>query len=123
MQAQMSFELLLYVSLAGASIAAAAAMMHSGAGTVLAYVDRYRAYQLVGEMNAMAVQGLQQQVPVYIPPGMCNSTISGSVLSTGYGDMYLYPGVYVNTSSLCIPGDAGIALADIQGQRLVEVVR
>ncbi|MGC8676357.1 MAG: hypothetical protein ACP5T3_02470 [Candidatus Micrarchaeia archaeon] len=102
MKAQLSLEFLLYVGLAGLSLAVAgravpqvlhAASESSGAYSVLSFASSLNTALLYGNSTVF----------VFLPHGICNATISGTTLSTRWGSYGLVLPI-VAGNALCPDG-------------------
>jgi hypothetical protein len=109
----MSLEMMAYIALAGISMlyCAVAVARYS------VQLGRYAAYYSYSEFSqaiSTAIMGHAGDVSVYVPAGMCNSTVSGSELRTRYGSFYFPERVSISGNLTCSIGnsDASITYAN-----------
>jgi hypothetical protein len=114
----MSLEMLLYVALAGLSIAFALRSLGTARPYMLRYMHYYEAYGIAQGINQAILSGLPySSFNAYIPRGMCNSTASGNELHTPYGDLPLMSDISLNSSALCAGNANGqVSVYDYQGR-------
>ncbi|MGB9732547.1 MAG: hypothetical protein ACP5P2_02310 [Candidatus Micrarchaeia archaeon] len=91
MKAQISLELLIYLSLSSFSIVfAAGAIMHY-APIIKKELGAYEVWQLIERLDVMAWYYTNGSVHAYIPKGLCNSSLEGDNLVTEFGSFYIDP--------------------------------
>ncbi|MHB1830366.1 MAG: hypothetical protein ACYCO0_03145 [Candidatus Micrarchaeaceae archaeon] len=114
MKAQMSLEMLAYLSLAGLSMlysAKAVSVYYSDANGSLA---SYGYASFVESINSAILQDAGHAV-ISIPAGLCNSTLSGDMLHTARGDFYFVRGVRASQSVMCGTGQENVSIGYGQG--------
>jgi hypothetical protein len=95
----MSLEFLLYSAVAGIAIALSIYMLARTGGELSRAVGAYMVGRFFSEASVAAESS--GQFYAYLPPGICNSTINGSEVSTAYGDFYIPGRIEINNRSLC----------------------
>ena len=84
-KAQMSLELMLYLSLAAIAILIAASESIRMLPKAEGIISTYSTESLAEEINSGIMAG-NATIYTYIPKGLCNATASGYHLSTRYGE-------------------------------------
>lgn len=96
-------ELLLYLALAGLSFAFAIGAVSGSLLKAENAIASFEIAQFVNQVNTMMLTSASQ-FNSYIPAGVCNSTLSGSLLSTEYGDFYFTWPLKAQEGTLCPDG-------------------
>ncbi len=121
MRAQLSLELLVYVALAGISLAfalSAAAAPLAKAGYEL---RAYGIAQFVDEINSALLQHEYGSGFFYLPSGLCPSSVQGNELVTAYGEFALAGPVAAYGSVFCPDGMvANMSIGSANGTALLE---
>ncbi|MEM0147064.1 MAG: hypothetical protein QXR85_00170 [Candidatus Micrarchaeaceae archaeon] len=102
MRAQLSLEFLIYVGLAGVSLAIVGAAIPALLGKANAYASSYAAASFVNAVNTALISG-NATVSAYLPMGLCNSSAKGDVLETQWGTFYFVAPLLVG-DALCPSG-------------------
>ncbi len=111
MRLQISFELLLYLSLAGIALLTSVAMLASKWSGINRSVDSLGLYYFINSLNEQLASGAQS-FSLYVPHGACNSTLSGDAVKTAYGTYYLAGPIGVSSGIFCPDGQtANFALS------------
>jgi hypothetical protein len=114
MRAQMSLEMLAYISMAGISL------LYS-ISAISAYYPRmnqslgYYAYSSFAESINTAILSNDSSVTLYVPGGMCDSPLNGSVLDTRYGTFNFVEEVRAGGNLTCNAGIEKVGMAYGQG--------
>jgi len=78
MRLQLSLELLVYIALASVSMLASVSIYATYSKALLSGVARYEMYEFVELVNSEALSGSREaSFSVFVPEGMCNSSLSG----------------------------------------------
>ncbi|MEM3781840.1 MAG: hypothetical protein QXT43_02680 [Candidatus Micrarchaeaceae archaeon] len=118
MKAQLSLEFLIYLSVAGASLAVVVAAVPSLLGRAYAYASEYAALSFVDKVNAALISG-NATIAAYLPAGLCNATAHGSALETRWGTLYFIVPVFVG-NALCPSGtNAEFEISAVNGTALL----
>lgn len=104
LRAQMSLELMLYASLAGVSLVFALGEAASYSARIANGTASFEASQFVNSLNAKLVGGGPGEFTLFVPRGMCNSTVSGTELSYGGAELYLAEPLALSGDPLCPDG-------------------
>ncbi len=102
-RAQLSLELMLYVALAGLSLAFALGIFSREVSAVGKGVGAFEMSQFVGALNDKLLSGSAGGFSVFLPPGVCNSTLSNASLLSAQGVFYLVRPVEAG-NALCPDG-------------------
>jgi len=106
MRLQLSLELLVYIALASVSMLASVSIYATYSKALLSGVARYEMYEFVELVNSEALSGSREaSFSVFVPEGMCNSSLSGGELQTKYGVFYFIENISIDSKLLC-PGGA-----------------
>lgn len=114
MRAQLSLELLVYVALAGFSLAfvlSTAAAPLARAGYEL---HAYAISQFVGSINSALLQHAYGNGSFYLPPGLCQSGVVANGLETAYGTFGLVEPVALEGNVFCPDGTAANLSIDMK---------
>lgn len=109
MKAQLSLELLLYISLAGLSTAVVLGPVAKDAANIGTGISMFEVSQAVTAMNSALLAEGGERLQVFIPSSMCASTVSGTMLNTGGRIFYFVKPVRVAELAFC-PGGAVVQL-------------
>jgi hypothetical protein len=101
---------MLYVALAGLSLALALGAFSREASAVSKSVDSFEISQFVESLNERLMGGSAGGFSAFLPPGICNSTVSGTSLLSAQGAFYLVRPVAVVGNALC-PDGTSVALS------------
>ncbi len=101
----MSLELMLYASLAGLSFVFALGVAARESARIGSSVSAFEALQFVGSLNAELVGAGTSRFVLFVPRGMCNSTVSGAELLYGGARLYLAEPLALSGRPLC-PDDS-----------------
>ena len=104
MRLQISFELLIYLTLAGLSTVFALAVLAARWPGIVKSIDSYSVSSFVSSVNGKIAAGATA-FSLYVPPGLCNSTIVGDEIRTEYGTYYLDSAASAESGIFC-PGGA-----------------
>ena len=109
-KAQMSLEMLAYISLAGISMlysARAISAFYSGFNqSVMGYE-----YAVFSSQINTAILNNYSSLRAYVPYGFCPSGINGTEIDTKYGKVYFTEYVKESGNSICGPGTEHINLS------------
>jgi hypothetical protein len=97
-------ELLVYLALAGLSFAFALHAVSGATAGTASDIHSFEIAQFVDYVNTALLGGGSFSAELYLPVGLCNSTISGSSLVTGYGRFYFVGRVAAQKGVLCPDG-------------------
>ncbi|MEM3839040.1 MAG: hypothetical protein QXF01_00450 [Candidatus Micrarchaeaceae archaeon] len=103
MKAQMSFEFMVYLSMAGIGLLIGIAALASRLHYVSSQIDSYAMYQFVSTINMNIESGITS-FRAYIPHGACNATVHGNMVESEYGTFYLIGRASLAPGSLCPDG-------------------
>lgn len=104
MKAQMSLELMLYASLAGLSLVFALGAASEESARIGNGTSGFMASQFVNSLNSELVKGGPVEFALFVPQGMCNSTVSGDeLLYKGVG-LYLAEPLALSGTPFCPDG-------------------
>ena len=109
-KAQLSFEFLTYLSIAGLSLLFAIGLMKSAFPEMSQQIGRYEMSILASGINAALLSGQSDKIFVYLPSGSCNSSIEGSDMVTKYGNFSLVSDISLSYNALCQSGTATLQL-------------
>lgn len=104
MKAQLSLELLLYISLAGLSLAFALGAASGAMVKVGNEIGSFEISQFVNRINTLLLTESSAQFSAYLPRGLCSSSASGSLLATRYGNFYFTQRVNAQAETFCPDG-------------------
>ncbi len=105
MKLQISFELLLYMAIAGIALLFGVVMLASKWSDINGSVDSLSVYYFINSLNEELTSGASS-FSLYVPKGACNSTISGNKVQTIYGTYYLTSGIDMPQGLLCPDGQS-----------------
>jgi hypothetical protein len=103
MRAQMSLEMLAYIALAGISLLYSVGAAHHYLESASGYISSY-SYSEFADSISTALLQKSSHFNIYVPSGICNSTINGSSLMLGGNSYQLPERVSVQDGFLCQPG-------------------
>ncbi len=116
MRAQMSFEMLLYMSLSGIAILFAAHMVAAGEPGFQKALGSYEASAFVQAINDNIAQGdFARPLQVQVPSGLCGASSQGGALQTQYGSFEFITDVEIGANVLCSPGAGQVELVGLNG--------
>lgn len=102
MRAQISLELLIYVALAGLSLASTLPWAARLIGHVATEESTYGISQFVNALNTKLIDG-SNEFSAFVPKGLCGANMSGAQLVTNSGVFYLIEPLAVR-GKLCPDG-------------------
>lgn len=88
MRLQISLEFLLYLSMAGVAMLFAASCAARLAPRLYGYMGSYQVSSFVQQLDYAALSGAGS-AELYLPRGVCNSSIDGESMRTVYGNFAL----------------------------------
>jgi len=100
----MSLELMLYASLAGVSFVFALGEVASSSAKISSGTAAFEASQFVNSLNAELIGGGTARFILFVPQGMCNSTVSGAELRYGGSELYLVEPLTLSGDPFCPDG-------------------
>ena len=116
MRAQLSLELLIYVALAGLSLASTLPWAARLIGHVAAEKSAYEISQFVNALNTNLIEG-SSRFSAFVPKGVCGANVSGVQLVTNSGSFYLIEPLAAQ-GALCPDGIYASFLITGNGTRL-----
>ncbi|MEM0086794.1 MAG: hypothetical protein QW774_02825 [Candidatus Micrarchaeaceae archaeon] len=117
-KAQLSFEFLLYLAVAGLSLAFAVSVLGSGEAKANFYVNAYLLSNMAYRINYAMTAGMPEMtLKIALPEGLCNnSTITVSSLSAPYGTFGLVAPLKIDSGALCTSsGNTTLTIYDNHG--------
>ena len=102
----MSLEMMLYASLAGLSLVFASGAVAKESATIGGASAAFEASQFVDSLNGVLVSGDTSKFTMFVPYGLCNSTVSGPELEYRGIRLYLADPLAFSGSPLCPDGVA-----------------
>ncbi len=105
--AQMSFEMQLYMALAGVALLFAAAEIARAAPEIYGTVGGYEVGEFVSLVNENILLG-NSSFRAWIPEGMCNATAGGGEVGTRYGNFSTVAGLSFANSTFCPGGESSL---------------
>ncbi|MGC8662444.1 MAG: hypothetical protein ACP5RT_01510 [Candidatus Micrarchaeia archaeon] len=116
MDAQISLEVLFYLSLSSLAML----LMASLAVRYIPYINNklneYAAFLLISKINELTAYRKSLNFYFYTPKGLCNSSISNDSVESSLGSFYLSPTVKVKNRVFCPDGTyANFSLENKQG--------
>ncbi|MDE1825069.1 MAG: hypothetical protein KGH61_03265 [Candidatus Micrarchaeota archaeon] len=122
MRAQLSFEFLVYLSLAGLSLLFSVSLLSTSSHSIYNKAGYYWASALAYKINDAILSGPYLNFSTFLPQGMCNSSINGAVLHTEYGDFNIASKVLAEGKVFCPDGtEANFEMGFANGTRLIRV--
>lgn len=109
MKVQLSFEVLLYVSLAALSTAIVLGPVAKNAAGIGREMSKFEVSQAVGAINSALMSEGSESLQIFIPSSLCNSTLSGGALTAGGDIFYFVKPVRIASGAFC-PGGAVVLL-------------
>ncbi len=103
MKAQLSFEMQLYIALAGMALLFSLSEIAKISPSVRGAASGYRMMEFVDILNENVLSGNSTFV-AYIPGGACNSTVDGTEMKTVYGSFGIAGGIALENSPFCPDG-------------------
>ncbi len=120
MRAQLSLELLVYLALAGLSLAV---VLHAASAPLAKAGYAVRVYgisQFVGQLNERLVSGAYGNGSMYLPAGLCPTGAQHGQLETAYGTFSLLTPVALSGNVFCPDGVvAGLRIEISNGTALI----
>jgi hypothetical protein len=104
LKAQLSLEIILYLSLAGLSFLFAISTASRASAGEGVEARAFGTAQFVNAVNAELIKGSSAGFSVFLPDGLCSSTLSGSSLLTPSGVFHFYEKVSATPNTLCPDG-------------------
>ncbi len=101
MRAQLSLELMLYVSLAGLAFLFALGVVLSTITKANGNINSFETSQFVDEINTVLLSGNSASIEAYLPRGLCGSSVYGNTISTKYGNFYLVKQLVAQNGTFC----------------------
>jgi hypothetical protein len=93
MRAQISLEMLIYLSLSSFSILFAISSVMHYLPTLRDSLSYYQSFILISEINKASISYSNSSIYAFIPKGLCNSSDTGSELKTYFGSFYTSPNI------------------------------
>lgn len=122
MRSQISLELLIYMALAGASLAASMPWVAKELSNANQQRSAYETLQFVESINLAIMQG-SAQLGVFVPEGLCSASVNGTELETRSGNFFFLEPVTA-TNAFCPDNtDAELAIAGQGGRVSIERIR
>ncbi len=119
MKLQISFELLLYMAIAGIALLFGVVMLASKWPDISLSVDSLGFYSFINSLNEELSSGASS-FSLYVPKGACNSTISGNKIQNTYGTYYLTSGISMQQGILCPDGrSANFTVSYVSGSWVI----
>ena len=103
MRLQISFELLLYLSVAGIALLFGLMMLASRWSGINNSVNSLGIYYFINSLNEELASGAMS-FSLFVPRGTCNSTVSGHAIVNRYGTYYLTGNIKVPAGIFCPDG-------------------
>lgn len=100
-KAQLSFEFMVYLSLAGLSLLSSLSLLNHFSGSIQSSLYRYELSDLVSKVNLASLTGITSQLVLPIPQALCNATVIGDRLVTKYGNFSLAGELNLKNGSFC----------------------
>jgi hypothetical protein len=100
MKAQLSFEMQLYLALAGIALLFAVSEFVKASPEITGSITGYRIAEFVDLLNENMLAG-NSTFLAYLPEGLCNSSAIGSSMDTSVGTYETVTGITVNGSAFC----------------------
>ncbi len=94
MRLQLSFELMLYMAMAGISMLISLRLLASYEAYMRSSMGRYAIATFV-ENTEEAVENGAYSFAEYVPAGLCNATSGPGIIHTQYGAFYLSSGILI----------------------------
>ena len=122
MRAQLSFEFLVYLSLAGLSLLFSVSILNANSHFLYNKVGYYWASEMAYKINDAILSGSYSNFTTFLPQGMCNSSITGGALDTEYGNFSIAGKVLAQGKVFCPDGaEANFEMGYANGTRLIRV--
>jgi hypothetical protein len=100
MKAQMSLEMLAYISMAGISLLYSISAVSAYYPRINQSLGEYGYSNFVEAINT-AILSNDSSMTLHVPGGMCDSQLNGSVLDTRYGTFYFVEDVRTDGNLTC----------------------
>ncbi|MDE1869903.1 MAG: hypothetical protein KGH71_02865 [Candidatus Micrarchaeota archaeon] len=100
-KAQLSFEFMVYISLAGLSLLSSLSMLNVFSGAIRGAFYHYELSDLVSKANLAATTGIPSNLSLLTPQILCNAIVVDNVLMTNYGNFSLASGANLS-GSFCV---------------------
>ncbi|VVB77045.1 Uncharacterised protein [uncultured archaeon] len=104
MKAQLSLELMLYAALAGVSFVFVLGPLAKEAHSLVGGASSLARSQFLDLVNAELFERNTAAFRAFVPPSMCNSTVSDAVLFSGKGKYPLAMPLALSSNALCPDG-------------------
>ncbi len=104
-KAQISFEMQLYMALAGLALLFAAGEIARATPEMRLAVGEYNVGVFIGLVNENILSG-NSSFEAWIPEGMCNATARGTEVETPYGNFSTIVGLNITNSTFCPDGES-----------------
>lgn len=118
MKGQLSFELQLYIALAGIALLAALTEFARLSPNLAYSVDGYGMTEFMELLNSNILMGNSSFV-AYLPEGLCNATAESGYLRTSHGSYASVAGLSIEGSALCPDGGSARLYLDYSGGSVV----
>lgn len=117
MRAQLSLEVLAYISLSGVSLLFIANTLRVGMVHVTYLLSEYQVSSMVSKLNSAALTGVAyQEFSAYLPSGMCSAYVKSGVLSTIYGNLSIADGISIPKGVFCPDGGGSVLSISYKGE-------
>jgi hypothetical protein len=104
MRAQLSLELLVYLSLAGLSFLFAISAANRASASTAISVQRFEISQFANSVGGEVAAGSAASFSAFVPKGLCNATLGEGALITSVGTFYLPMRIYAPEGTFCPDG-------------------
>jgi hypothetical protein len=101
MKAQISLELLIYLSISSISLLAISSLMLHYMPRIKNSLEEYAVWLMLARLDTASYYYSNASVYLFIPQGLCNASIEGDMLLTRFGSFYFNPTLILSPSDFC----------------------
>jgi len=101
MKAQISLELLIYLSISSISVLAISSLVLHYMPRIKSELEEYAVWLMLARLDTASYYYSNASLYLFIPQGLCNASIEGDMLLTRSGSFYFNPALSIAPGTFC----------------------
>jgi len=101
MKAQISLELLIYLSISSISLLAISSLLLYYMPKIKNTLEEYAVWLMLARLDTASYYYSNASMYLFIPQGLCNASVEGDMLLTRFGSFYFNPALSLASSDFC----------------------
>jgi len=101
MKAQISLELLIYLSISSISLLAISSLLLHYMPRIKNELEEYEVWLMLAKLDTTSYYYSNASIYLFIPQGLCNASIEGDMLLTRFGSFYFNPALSLAPNDFC----------------------